>query len=713
MNHTRTHVAFPILILFIFILTTPLFSKEVSLNDAERVARNFFYERGNQYFHPLAYYEIKVRSTFSEKYDSQIVYYVFNVNDGYVIVSADDAYVPVIGYAYDRAYQSENQPDNYKGWMENYAKQIVFARNLDMEATSEIKSDWNRLMTEDITLLNTTSRSRSINPLLTNLWNQGSPYNAWCPEDASGPGGHVYAGCVATAMSMVMHYWRYPLQGTGSHSYDAWEYGNLSVNYGATTYNWSAMLNEIKVSSFPESIDAVAQLQYHCGVAVNMGYSPTGSGAYSQDVPEAMSSHFNYAADIDFVDKDNYSTTGWITLLQSQLDIGWPMYYSGFNGSGGHAFVCDGYQGEEFHFNFGWSGQNNGYYTVNEVGGFNMGQGAVINIHPGEDYPYFWDQPVTVTSKSGCIEDGSGPVTDYQNNTTMSWLIDPQTSDDSISGITLKFIHLETEQDNDIITIYDGGDTDAAVLGMFSGSYSGNLPVITSTGNKMLVIFTSNDNITAPGFQAEFISTIAEYCNGWITLTDPSGTITDGSGTKPYNDNSLCRWKIDPPDASKVTLTFTSFKTEADHDCLQVIDLSSDPPAEIGKFSGNQIPPSLSTNGTMLLNFCTNGSVTADGWEVTYEIDYVGMDDNTLAENMSIFPNPASNKVNIALTLNNAGSVHIELLTLTGVKVYSLIDEFQAGKNNKILDLTGISKGIYMLRVWNDREVTATKLIVE
>ena len=130
-----------------------------------------------------------------------------------------------------------------------------------------------------------------MDPLLPVLWNQDFPYNAYCPLDAAGPGGHVYAGCVATAMSMIMTYYRYPEHGTGSYSYNYSPYGNISANFGQTYYDWDAMLNSI-TSGSGRAVNAIAELQYQCGVSVRMMYGADGSGAYSEDVPYALRTYF-------------------------------------------------------------------------------------------------------------------------------------------------------------------------------------------------------------------------------------------------------------------------------------------------------------------------------------------------------------------------------------------------------------------------------------
>ena len=128
--------------------------------------------------------------------------------------------------------------------------------------------------------------------------------------------------------------------------------------------------------------DAVATLLYHCGVSVNMNYSGSGSGAQSQDVETAMRSYFGYCG-AKYRQKSGYQEEAWIAMLKAELDLSHPIYYSGANGDSGHAFVCDGYDANDFmHFNFGWSGSGDAFYSTYDVNGFNQGQAVVTNIFP-------------------------------------------------------------------------------------------------------------------------------------------------------------------------------------------------------------------------------------------------------------------------------------------------------------------------------------------
>jgi len=60
--------------------------------------------------------------------------------------------------------------------------------------------------------------------------------------------------------------------------------------------------------------------------------------------------------------------------------------YAGSGNEGGHCWVMDGYDDDTFlHFNWGWSGYYNGYFTINNVAPpvgdtFNYDQEAIIRI---------------------------------------------------------------------------------------------------------------------------------------------------------------------------------------------------------------------------------------------------------------------------------------------------------------------------------------------
>lgn len=311
-------------------------------------------------------------------------YYVFALQPkGFVIVAADERVNPILGYSYDNDFVVENMPDHVCGWLSSYERQIKTAIDRDMEPVAETATKWSRLKSGQP--ISNTRNGNSVGPLLSTTWNQGQYYNSLCPTDANGPAGHVYTGCVATALAQIINYHQYPQHGRGTHSYSC-NYGTLTVDYNSANYDYSNMPVSLTSGSTSLQVDAVATLMRDCGVAVNMGYAADESGAIDQEARAALINFFRYAPNMSFAEKAYFTNDEWETMLRNDLDAGNPVYYSG-QGTGGHAFVCDGYNADGyFSFNFGWGGYCNGWYLTSNVnpGGstFNDSQSAIFGIAP-------------------------------------------------------------------------------------------------------------------------------------------------------------------------------------------------------------------------------------------------------------------------------------------------------------------------------------------
>ncbi len=681
-------------------------TKEVDLPKATQTATNVFYERTltNGY----STENISIISTWIERENDLPLFYIFNFNNGgFVIVPGDDALPPVLGYSLVNSCSDIGIDPNFDSFMEGYSEQVRYVRSHSSEPAEEITLLWKQYSEVNIPA-NVADKDIVVAPLLTCLWNQNYPYNMLCPENSSGPGGHVYAGCVATAMSMVMDYWRYPLHGTGSHGYTWDPYGYISANFGATQYNWNQMMNKMD----PDYSD-VALIQFHCGVAVEMMYSPNGSGAYSSDVPMAIKSYFSYSQSAQYVEKEDYSQNGWINLLKSQLDQKQPMYYSGFTGKGGHAFVCDGYDDNDyFHFNFGWGGSSNGYFSLYEVGGFHYGQGAVINYVPGDNYPYYFTGQQILTARSGSFEDGSGPKENYLSNADVSWLIDPQQEGDSIVSITLMFSRFEVAT-GDKVTIYDGATTGSEVLAEYSGT---DIPQpVTSTGNKMLVVLKSNSPETANGFLAEYTTELPVWCEGLTQMTAPEGSFSDGSLQFNYYNNTVCMWRIEPEISGETTLSFTAFDTEPGNDVVKIYDL--DTQELLAEYSGNYnggVPdPVTAPGGKLFVAFSTNNDEVHAGWEAHYVTSTVLIDEPAQSsERITLYPNPAEDIVNIDLSAFDSDPVNIGVYGINGMLYQSQNVVFPG--NIYTLHTGNLPQGIYVVKFTRaDKPVIVRKLTVQ
>ena len=311
-------------------------------------------------------------------------FYVFNTPNGFVIVSADDCVTPILGYSNEGQFDIENIPIQLQDYLQGFVEQIQYGIENHLEADEQTARQW-ELVRSTGRLTNNRS-NRTVEPLLTTTWGQGYPYNMYVPSGCP-------TGCVATAMAQIMKYWEWPVQGTGEHSYQ-WNGQTLSANFGETIYDWDNMLDDYYDNpGTPEQEEAVATLMWHCGVSVNMDYTPYGSSAGLK--PSSLINYFSYSDEMSSESRDFFSDASWKARLKDCLSLGRPVYYRGVSSSDeGHAFVCDGYDSNElFHFNWGWGSIGDGYFAIGALNvysyDFNFFNGAIFNIHPeGETTNY-------------------------------------------------------------------------------------------------------------------------------------------------------------------------------------------------------------------------------------------------------------------------------------------------------------------------------------
>ncbi|MDO4511066.1 MAG: C10 family peptidase [Bacteroidales bacterium] len=305
-------------------------------------------------------------------------FFVFNqaAEAGYVIVAGDDAITPVIGYADAGKFDPANMPANMKWWLSEMQREIEF-----------IKKNPDQARKAPVT-------TKAVAPLLTCTWNQDGPFNNLCPTYSGDT--RCATGCAATATAQIMYHHKYPAQGTGSHSYTTrTKKFELSVDFSQSVYNWAAMKDVYSYSTPEAAKEAVARLMYDVGVALDMDYSYS-SAALNTDVVNALPTYFGYDKSIQYHIRDAYSVAMWEKLLRDELDAGRPVYYSGQANTGGHAFVCDGYDKEGyFHFNWGWGGNSDGYFMITMLnpkdqgigsfdGGYNTAQAMITHIMPDQ-----------------------------------------------------------------------------------------------------------------------------------------------------------------------------------------------------------------------------------------------------------------------------------------------------------------------------------------
>ncbi len=322
-------------------------------------------------------------------------YYVFNLNDhSFVIIAGDDAHRPVIGYSDESAFDASNIPPALSYYLDGVTECMLQLHQA--VATPDVAAEWNSLLQHG--RLMSRIQGRGTGYFCQTKWNQTYPYNYCCPEDPAGSGGHAIVGCLATAMSQLMRFWANPAQGIGSHCYTHETYGQICADFGNTIYDWDNMPNVLDNNSTEAEKLATGTLCFHCGVTIDMGYGPDGSGGGSGPIPGAMHDYFDYSDSNVQLRRNDFETETWKTMVREQFDMGWPMYYGGCDNGGCHAFVCDGYDDNDyFHFNLGWGGGSDGWYLIDDAPYTNPAD-AMFNFVPSEVYNQTPSAPVDFTA---------------------------------------------------------------------------------------------------------------------------------------------------------------------------------------------------------------------------------------------------------------------------------------------------------------------------
>ena len=316
-------------------------------------------------------------------------YYMFdNGGDrGFVIVSGDDRLQEVIGYSTQGSLSEGTMPIQLKSLLDAFEKEYdkLVGDDQMMEcATAERKALAQSFLSANV----------NVAPLLGDIqWGQSTPFNNLCPTSG---GSHCVTGCVATAMAQVIGYFKYPtkLQQDIPSYTNGLTLGVISAS-SAPNYDYSHMLGSYSSYSDTEA-SAVATLMYHCGCAVQMNYGIYGSSAISNSVHYALGKYFGYDTNtLAYVNRRDYSLEDWCGIIDHELSNRRPVIYDGRTSSDeGHAFICDGADGNGFyHINWGWDGSYNGYFDISLLnnnyegnttgeGGFNISNSMTIGIRP-------------------------------------------------------------------------------------------------------------------------------------------------------------------------------------------------------------------------------------------------------------------------------------------------------------------------------------------
>lgn len=291
-------------------------------------------------------------------------------------------------------------------------------RQESSDSSRSNEREWRELLDEDIPAYETPNEYYSSAKYLSDLcvpalvksqWNQSrwsgkNVFNLYTPYN-------YVCGCVATAFSQVMRYWKYPSKAVTPASYGCWvnDWSSTRKMYGGKyAWNYMPLKNPGKAKLTSTHRKAIGKLTYDVGVASRMNWGSDGSGAFGAVTVPALTSRFGYASARCYRDSTQYSSTlagsGKNAILAS-LDAGMPVVIGIGGSEGGHEVVIDGY-GKSYgtvymHMNCGWSDtSDNVWYRLfsEKVTSLNFSYMKEIcyNIHP---------------TKKGIVL--SGRVTDY------------------------------------------------------------------------------------------------------------------------------------------------------------------------------------------------------------------------------------------------------------------------------------------------------------
>ena len=348
-----------LLVILLSLFSMGAVAKPVSPTTASRVANHFWqlvlHAKGQ--LHPVSW-------------QYREIYLFVGEQGGFVMVSADDCARPVIAYSITGGLKHGQLPVQLSERMEAYCGLIAEGLHQQVQASPATASQWEQLI-DGIGNKKGENDDR-VGPLLETHWHQDGGYALLTPQ-------HTPTGCAATAQAQMMRYWRYPAFGHGRDTYNCPPYGAQSADFSHTLYDWAGMPEQVTTDTPYEQQLAVSTLMYHVGVSLHMGYAPEGSGAAglvgypgTPSIDNSLKDHFYFSPNMRPIFRtDGYTDQQWADSLIAELRLLHPIVYCGVAPEGGHGFVCDGFEYRDgqayFHFNFGWSGNGDGYYTVDDI----------------------------------------------------------------------------------------------------------------------------------------------------------------------------------------------------------------------------------------------------------------------------------------------------------------------------------------------------------
>ncbi len=355
----------------------------------------------------------KIINIICKTIEDEPLLYIVNFEKGWVMISADESLRPILGFSFESNYSEQNEAEAIKSLFKfyssekdaNIAHNIKFAHERELLLSGSLKSNKN---------------IEEVKPLLPITWAQLWPYNAYCPLDDDpnfGPSfnGHHNTSCGPTAFAQILRYWRYPVHGTGYHSYT---YDNpgfallgfVEADYESTYYNWDNMPSSLNFND-PEPIYTdIATLMQNVGVSVDGSWA---SGGHLYQYTAAAVKYFDYLPTCEAIYRNDFTSEEWHAIYKNELINGRPIMMVG----PGHYFVCDGYYGADFyHINWGWGPGSDGYYPLYALGDYSANNWALVGLEPNyQNKKLIMNDPYTVDDSTIVLLHFDGDLTNQSS----------------------------------------------------------------------------------------------------------------------------------------------------------------------------------------------------------------------------------------------------------------------------------------------------------
>lgn len=397
-----------LLFLFSLSISFQLKAEGVRPADSKKVALNAF-----SYYSGKAPSELRIVQEIPVSLRDTALLHIYNFEKGFIIVAADNAVEPILGFGLNSKFDFEDMPPALQFLLESYQEEILYAKRQNIRSSQEVNAKWNEHLSSNPSKTLYTPATW----LISTKWNQSGGnesgsivgYNYYCPTNAQGT--KTLVGCGGVALAQILRYWSCNVYPHGLVNYTSTmnSYStSININLTGQSYDW--------ISMHPNKANIYnAYFLYHCAAALHSTFGTTAQGGTSSNpdtVHLILKNHFGFS-NVTHVIRDNYSGD-WIGLLKSNIDNRRPIFYAGYKKENdtlknGHGWVVDGYNSSNyFHCNWGWGGGNvdwDGWYLLSNLTPngkyYNDVHKATVNIYPTyHAYPSISLQNITIPSNT-------------------------------------------------------------------------------------------------------------------------------------------------------------------------------------------------------------------------------------------------------------------------------------------------------------------------